>query len=337
MKSIHELTNNRKLLTIGDPHLGRTFTTNVPLAARGVREKQLADTYISMLNTEGMDFICMMGDLFDVFNVPNHVILFAWHGLMKAALANPKTMYIFNRGNHDESRNVELKSSWAVFKELADQAALPNIIIVGDTPLVIYEGIGVVPWHPFHSPKEMVDELATILMLDSHMPDKLEVILTHNDVSTYGSDHDPQNLMDFKGLARITNKVLNGHVHVPNTFEPIKDLVVHNTGSMMPLTFAEDKTGDMFVTFTLEEFQKLSEYDSLENKSVRILLKPDEVAPEAIKCLQFKTQRVNEKGTEEVGEVKPENFELKALYDIALSGVEEPLKSEIWESIKDKL
>lgn len=333
MKNTHVLTRNRKLLPIGDPHLGRTFTTNVPLEFKGVRERQLEEKYIKMLNTKGVDYICMMGDLFDEFNVPNEVILFAWYGLMNAALANPKTTYIFNRGNHDESRNTALKSAWALFKEMADRADLKNVFVIGDNVELIGP-IGVVPWHPFHSPEEMVSNLHNYM--DELKAPKCEVVLTHNDVSTYGSDHDPQNLMDFKGLARVTNKVLNGHVHVAGTLEPIKGLTVINTGSMMPLNFAEDKTGDMFITLTLEQFNKANPAD-LQGKSVRVLLKPDEDAPDPIKCLQFKVKRVNEKGTEEVGEVKPEDFELKTLYDTAMNGVADPLNTEIWESIKDKL
>lgn len=338
MKNIHELSNGKKLLTIGDPHLGRKFTTNVPLEARGVREQQLKDTYIRLLNTTGVDYICMMGDLFDKFDVPNEIILFAWEELENAAILHPKTMYIFNRGNHDESRNSELKSSWSVFKELAEKANHKNILVMGDD-VEIVDRIGIVPWHPFYSPEEMVSELHDVIATSSN-PNRLEYVLTHNDVSTYGSDHDPLNLMDFKGLAVITDTVLNGHVHVASEFNydhtDGQKIKIVNTGSMMPLNFAEDTSGDMFVTLTLEEFEN-SDASTLENKSVRILLKPDEEAPDPIKCLQFKVKRVNEKGTEEVGEVKPENFELKTLFDQNLSGVEEPLKTEIWESIKDKV
>jgi len=334
MKNTHELTNGGKLLTIGDPHLGRTFTTNVPLEFRGIREQQLRDRYTELLNTPDMNYICMMGDLFDEFDVPNDVILFAWQTLMTAALANPKTMYIFNRGNHDESRNTSLKSSWAVFKEMSDRAGLVNVKVMGDDVEVIGK-IGIVPWHPFHSPEEMVSNLIGY-MEAANWPCVLEYVLTHNDVSTYGSDHDPQNLMDFKGLAKLTDVVLNGHVHVAGELEPIEGLKVINTGSMMPLNFAEDKTGDMFVTLTLEQFNKV-DTKTLGGKSVRVLLKPDDEAPDPIKCLQFKVKRVSEKGTEEVGEVKPEDFELKTLYDTAMTGVADPLNTEIWESIKDKL
>jgi len=332
MKNIHELTNGDKLLTIGDPHLGRTFTTNVPLEFRGIREQQLKDKYIELLNTPDMDYICMMGDLFDEFDVPNDVILFAWQELMKAAQANPNTLYIFNRGNHDESRNTSLKSSWAILKEMADRAAIDNIEILSDQ-VEVFGVVGVVPWHPFHSPEQMVSNL---IEYKNEFKLTTEVVLTHNDVSTYGSDHDPQNLMDFKGLAKLTDVVLNGHVHVAGELEPIEGLKVINTGSMMPLNFAEDKTGDMFVTLTLEQFNKVDS-KTLEGKSVRVLLKPDDEAPDPIKCLQFKVKRVSEKGTEEVGEVKPEDFELKTLYDTAMTGVADPLNTEIWESIKDKL
>ena len=343
MKNTHELTNGELILTIGDPHLGRLFTTNVPLEARGVRERQLRELYVKLLNTKGVKYICMMGDLFDKFDVPNEVILTAWYGLMTAALANPNTTYIFNRGNHDESRDKSLKSSWSVFKEMADQADLRNVIVMGDEPIVVDGDIGVIPWHPFKSPKEMAEELQVVMneWCQIRGPIKqLQYLLTHNDVSTYGSDHDPQNLMEFEALAALTRCVLNGHVHVATIFNHETQhggkMKVINTGSMMPLTFAEDKSGDLFVTLTLEEFEAI-DTNTLKDKSVRVVLKPDEEAPDPIECLQFKIKRVNEKGKDEVGEVKPEDFELKTLFDTSMEGVADPLKTEIWESIKDKL
>ena len=335
MKNTHELSNGEKLLTIGDPHLGRRFTTNVPLEARGVREQQLRDKYIELLNTPDVQYICMMGDLFDKFDVPNEVILFAWRELEKAAKANPETFYIFNRGNHDESRDTDLKSSWSVFEELSNKAGVPNVLVAGDAPGIVNNKIGYVPWHPFKDP----DEQVTILLHDlvrAGMEGACEYVLTHNDVSTYGSDGEHSNLMAFDKLVHLEAVVLNGHVHQAGEFTTDAGLKVVNTGSMMPLNFAEDKSGEMFVTLTLEEFEA-ADASTLEGKSVRVLLKPDEEAPDPIKCLQFKVKRISETGTEEVGEVKPEDFELKALYDDSMQDVADPLKEEIWESIKDKL
>lgn len=325
-----KLKSGKTIHPIGDPHLGRRFLTNVPLSARGIKEKQLADAYTANLNTKA-DIICMMGDLFDKFDVPNAVILFAFEELERAAYANFQTIYIFNKGNHDESRDISKKSSYQLFYELVEKAELPNVLVVNDR-VAIYKGIGVVPWSPFKSASQMVEELKECA---EDMGVELEYILTHNDVSTYGSDSDTHNLMAFDQLRDLGAVVLNGHVHQPSE-KDYDGLKVINVGSMLPLGFQEDSTGNYYVTLTLEEFEK-ADKTKLQSKSVRVLLRPDEEAPEPIECLQFKTKRVNEDGGDEVGQVVAEDFELKALYDESMVEVGKPLREDIWNNLKDNL
>lgn len=321
------LKSGKTIHPIGDPHLGRRFITNVPLAARGVKEQQLKQAYIDNLNVKA-DFIVMMGDLFDKFDVPNDVILFAFHELEHAAVRNFNTTYIFNKGNHDESRDTSKKSSYQLFAELVEKADLTNVLIVDDKP-EIFKGIGVVPWHPFKTPEQMVKEL------HSQVQTPLEYILTHNDVSTYGSDSDATNLMAFDELLEFGAVVLNGHVHQP-TDKMYGDLRVVNVGSMLPLTFNEDVTGEHYVTLTLKEFEQ-ADKSQLKDKSVRVVLRPDEEAPDQIECLQFKVKRVNSDGEDDVELVEAEDFELKTLYDSAMADVGTDLKEEIWGNLKDKL
>ena len=324
--------SNRKLIhPIGDPHLGRRFITNVPLAARGVKERQLKESYIENLSVKA-DYVIMMGDLFDKFDVPNDVILFAFQELEKASYTNFRTTYIFNKGNHDESRDTSKKSSYQIFYELVEKAELANVLVVNEVPIIVNQ-IGVIPWHPFKSPAEMVSILKG---LQTRTGVSLEYIMTHNDVSTYGSDSEAENLMDFDGLREFDAVVLNGHVHQPSD-KMYDGLRVVNIGSMLPLAFNEDVTGKHYVTLTLEEFQKLSDYDSLKKKSVRVLLKPDEEAPDQIECLQFKVTRVGEDGSDTVGQVTPEDFEFKTLFDTAMEDVSEPLTSDIWHNLKGQL
>jgi len=324
----YKLKNGQTIHAIGDPHLGRRFITNVPLAARGVKEQQLKDAYIENLNVEA-DFIVMMGDLFDKFDVPNDVILFAFQELEKASHANFKTTYLFNMGNHDGSRDTSKKSSYEVFAELVEKAELANVTVVTDE-CVMFRGIGAVPWHPFKTPTEMVKELKELADEYPNIP--LEYVLTHNDVSTYGSDADPHNLMAFQALAELDAVILNGHVHQPSD-KMYDGMRVVNIGAMLPLTFNEDSTGEHYVTLTLKEFEELSDYDSLKNKSVRIVLKPDEEAPDQIECLQFKVKRVNSDGEDDVEQVEAEDFELKTLYDTAMADVGTELKDDIWVNL----
>ena len=75
-----------KVRFIGDPHLGRVFKTGVPLHRRGEREEMVWATFEKALteNTQDIDAIVIMGDLFDKMHVPNAVVLRASDLLWKS-------------------------------------------------------------------------------------------------------------------------------------------------------------------------------------------------------------------------------------------------------------
>ena len=115
--------------TLGDPHLGKKFTTGVPVHRRGDREKLVAETFQnSFKNLDEIKLHICVGDLFDKFRVPEEVILFAAQTYRNAAEYNPDTQFIVLRGNHDASRDTDFKSSFDVFTALV--GSVENIFVV---------------------------------------------------------------------------------------------------------------------------------------------------------------------------------------------------------------
>lgn len=324
---------------IGDPHLGRTFSNVLP-KHRGVKEAQLRDKFLAELATDA-DYILILGDLFDKFKVSNSIVIFVAEAIEAEHLRSPEKIILLNKGNHDESRDINKKSSYQILKRILDKKHLQGKVIVADENSFIQDGIiGVVPWHPFNSPKQMVEELPL---------KQLPLIITHNDVSDYGNKDHAENLMAFNSLKARTKLVVNGHVHQPSifywdgedkvasTFD--KDaLKVQNWGSMLPLNFAEDKTGEYYVTLTLEEFNKLTDFSTLLNKSVRVVVKSDEEVPEIIDCIQFNIKRVSTSGTDEEETVEFEDFDLKRIYDKETEGLDnDELRKRVWDSLGQKV
>lgn len=329
----------KRVAYIGDPHLGRTFNNVLP-KHKGVKEQQLKDEFIKQLGVDA-DYVLILGDLFDKFRVSNDIVIFVAEAIQAEHSRSPDKFIVLNKGNHDESRDINKQSSYQVLKRILDKKRLEDRVIVADDhSFVLHDIIGVVPWHPFNSPKTMVEQIP-----EGDLP----LIITHNDVSDYGNSDHSENLMDFNGLKNRTKLVLNGHVHQAGEFYWDGDdkvtkthdttaLKVINGGSMLPLNFAEDKEGDLYITLTLQEFNEITDLSTLENKSVRVTVKPDEEIPEAIDCLQFNIKRVNEKGTEEIEEVEFKEFDLKTIYDTETEDIKnEKLRNRVWAELGHKV
>lgn len=309
-----------RVKTIGDPHLGRTFTNGVPLHRRGEREANVEGHFIiELLNAEGYDLCVCMGDLFDSIRVDNSTLKFAIDAYIKAAEKNPDTKYFILRGNHDGSRDVDVVSSFELFAQALRLAARPNITVVDDRPVEI-DGHLFVPWHPFKTSEEMLEGLTG----------PYECVYGHWEIQSYGGDD--HMLLPYEKLAQITKKVVTGHVHQPQTFER-DGLEVVVTGSMQPYSHAEDLTGERYMTLTLEELENIKV--DLRDKCVRLLLRDGEDMPEVPDCLQFTVKRVTSDEVK-VEEVELGNFDLKKIYDEVMQefGVTEQMATKVWEKVR---
>lgn len=306
--------DNTKVKLLGDPHLGKSFKTGVPLHRLGERERMVREQFQEeLIEVKNASYHVCMGDLFDKRIVAPEVVLFAYQCYVTAASKNSNTTYIVLRGNHDASLDREQASSFDLFEALA--APIRNIKVVKDTPIIM-GGLGFFPWHPFMTAREMVESI----------DQPLKAGFGHWDKDDFGQSN--PNLVPTDALAKITGLAISGHVHTPEEFKRDGVKVVM-TGSMQPYSFTEDRGGTLYVTYTLDQIKD----QDLSNKCVRILLRPGEELPADLDCLQLVAKRFaeDEKPSIEVGF---EDFDMRKMFEDACS--EEDVKVEIMKEVWSK-
>ncbi|MDF0603319.1 metallophosphoesterase [Psychromarinibacter sp. C21-152] len=288
--------------TLGDPHLGRKFKTGVPLHRVGEREEMQWRDFCESLTEVDTQFHVNMGDLFDTRIVSPEIVLAAANAYIQAAELNPATTYVVLIGNHDMSRDADRASSFDLFEALVSR--ISNIIVVRDRPRVLNR-YGFVPYSLFQPTEELVAEL----------PDQLDAVFGHWDIV----DHGGHNVIPTKLLAakNITTAV-SGHDHLPRQ-EKRHGVDITVTGSMQPYTHAEDDTGWLYVTTTLDELEK---FDTT-NLNVRVLLKEGETLPENVDCLSLTAKRVTDEDEDgvEIDTSEFESLDLRSLLGGALEGL----------------
>lgn len=254
---------------MGDPHLGRSFKTGVPLHRVGERERLIREQFERELMEVKTDLHVGLGDTFDKFVVAPEVVLFAADVYTRAVKANPGTRFIVLRGNHDVSRDLNKASSFELFKRLC-----PEVTVVDEAPLVI-GNFGFVPFDAFKTAADQIREL----------PDGLDRVFTHFDYTDFGGDHVlPTALLAEKGILQVTN----GHDHLRRT-EKRHGVTVDIFGSLQPYTHAEDGEGRWYRTVSLDELAGLD----ATNLNIRVLLQEGEVMPAELDCLSLIAKRVS--------------------------------------------
>ena len=327
---IHNIRGIRVAI-LGDPHLGKAFVNGVPLDRRGEREQQQwYDFQLSLHDVENADMHVNMGDIFDKMIVSPNVTLDAALEYIQAAQEHPDVTYVILRGNHDGSRDADQRASFDLFKAIVEPER--NILVV-DQPGTC-SNLGFVPWDPFKSAAELTRALGD---------DPLDAIFGHWDLDSFGDEQAP-NLVPVGELLKRTDTVFNGHVHLPETRyydtdgHPVKSpqeaaLTLHNVGSMQPYTHAEDRSGERYVTLTLDQLQE-TDPAGLRDKCVRVLLQPGEELPGDLECLQLTGKPVSERDdTEDPNiEVEPQAFDFTQLFRKAFAqqGVREDVRDEVW-------
>lgn len=274
---------------LGDPHLGRKFKTGVPLHRVGERERsQWDDFQLSLMNCE-TEYHINMGDLFDKFVVPPEIVLEAVRIYKQAARANPNTIYVVIEGNHDRSKDSTKASSFDLFANLV--LDVENIVVVQESGMLLGSNMAVLPYHPFRSAEEILDET----------PGNLDVVFGHWDIADFGGENViPTELMARRGISLA----VSGHDHVARE-ERRHGVDIIVTGSMQPYTHAEDTSGEFYKTVTLDE---LAELDPT-NMNIRVLLREGETLPTDLDCLSLTAKRV----TDEDDKVEVDTSEFDSL------------------------
>ena len=300
---------------IGDPHLGKPFVNGVPLGRRGDREAmQWADFEAAML-AEDVDLIICVGDLFDRSVVSNAVVKRA-ADIVNRAL-RPVTIIA---GNHDLSRDKGIVSSFQLFSEMVEPGVVAFDPCFADGPEDRGGLIALIPWHPFKSAAQLIDEAAAGRLLEN-----ADAVLGHWDVVAV---HETANLIPLAQLAAAGVKLaITGHDHLGREYD---DQGVHVvvTGSMQPYSHAEDPDERFYVTRTAAEAR--ADPDAFKDKCLRVLLEPGEVFDLTIDCLAFQTKRLDEAMEEDLAAVGFEAFDMQALFTQAFAEV----PSEIGELVK---
>lgn len=298
---------------LGDVHLGKKFTTGVPLHRRGEREQMVFEEFVDRIMHPRATPQVQVGDLFDAYSVDDAVVLATARAYKSAAAANPKVNYVVNRGNHDASRDTNKASSFDMFREMVRHVANIKVslgphLFLGGNP-----AYGVLAWEPFRTAEETALTLEK-MWLESKQP-KLDFVFTHCDLESFGGS--TFNVLPADVLRRITSKVYNGHVHTPET-RMIQGLEVVNVGSMQPYSHAEDPDSRLYRTISFEEVTQA--YPGVfHDLNLRVLLEPGQVLPE-IDCLSI----IPKTSVEAPGEVPDiavelQDFNLQALMAQSLS------------------
>lgn len=326
--------NGLNVNTIGDPHLGRSFKTGVPLHRLGDREAMVWEEFERQLGLPA-NLTIIMGDLFDKFVVPPEVVLRCFD-LMRKYATYQQPIYIL-RGNHDASRDAIKGSSFDILVRLVAAEAAPLFTITGAswcTPLQGGPALMMCGWSPFLSAAEAVDSL---LVGSPSIP--ILAAFGHWDVIQHGDD--THNMIPLDQLATHgIKKVFTGHVHKADSFrrQGIEVVVV---GSLQPYAHGEQQPGDpLYQTLTPSEVYAAG-LESFQNTNLRVLLAPGEEFADTVDCLSFTVKRTSSLEDEQEGvhEVNVGAFDLKTLLGTSCTscGVSEALQARIHTSLMERM
>lgn len=308
------LSDGSRVHLIGDPHLGKSFKTGVPVHRLGEREFAQRVRFVHELHDDA-DIIVMVGDLFDHPAVTREVVLQAAMAALSAAENNPDVLYIYMRGNHDQARNLSKVGAWPLFRRMV--ADRHDNLIVCDEPTVVRK-LAILPWEWERTTEQQVE------VIKDQGP--VEHAIGHWDLVQFDDDGDHMAPVASLRAAFGEIGLWSGHFHRPGVY-PVDGVDVNCTGSMMPYAHGEDPYGEVYVTITAAE---AAERTDLANKCVRILLQPGEKMPE-IDCLAL-TRKV-------VGEAKSEKTVLLDDYDFqnALAERIKPLDETVRSFIQERI
>lgn len=315
-------TPTQKLWLIGDPHFGRDFRNGTPLHRRGEREAMQRAQFIEELNTPDVDVVVMVGDLFDKPFVPFPILSQVINDVVDAALALPKRLFVYDAGNHDKSRQLEVQGAWGIFRLAVNW--LPNVLIVDG--MDAHGDVAFFAWDWGGSALEQVERFFDV------EPGQIHTVIGHWDMMSFGGDDSyicPVEALQEKFGKEVA--IYSGHYHEAGDYR-IGGVDVHCTGSMQPYTHAEDPDGELYVTLTVEEALAR---DDLQNKCVRIILEPGEVLPD-IDCLQLTKKRADVEAEEiDIGEIGLGNFDIHAVLETEFNDNEVP--DDVRTFIKERM
>ena len=324
---------------LGDPHLGKKFSTGVPLHRRGDREemqkKQFEDEVIGI--KPGRHFHVCMGDLFDKFTVANHWVDFAYETYRQASIQNPSVEYIIIQGNHDASRDKSLVSSFQIFAQLCE--SLKNVTVLTKHP-IFRQHFGLnflfVPWVPFQTSSELLEVEFKALNKAKNSP---FVAFGHWDKVSHGEEG-CDNLIPFDHFDYDScDGVVTGHFHLAER-TIIKNIEIFISGSMQPYAHGEERadvSDPMYLTHSRQEVLDNLEVDKnfYQQKVLRVVLEEGEPPLADIDCFALTHKKAQQLGEDGSLDVEVDAFNLEELFKsvMAEKNVSLDLTNELWEQL----
>lgn len=275
---------------IGDAHLGKSFKSkDIPLEMKGKREELLIEKFIgrfshgleAIAETDFMEGIIQLGDLFDSPNVSYDTLLLAYRTLLDVE-SKGVPCYIL-AGNHDLSKDLNRKSAMEILAEMFRDSKHIHFII--NEPVLINDDVLIVPYSHFKTVEEQVKDYLGVAK------------------EVYGHF----NVEDFTYLSTNFEHVYTGHIHKP---EQLGNVLV--VGSILPLTFGEDANNSFMKTCSLEEYERDVAEGISESKCYRIKLKDGQELPLEKKCLQMSVYKEKVENVENIS-VDFDTFDLEKI------------------------
>ena len=269
------------------------------------------------------DDIVMVGDLFEQ-PIVDFQVLMQTHKIILEGAHRVKTRQIYlMAGNHDLFKETEKKSYVHALDVMFSK--VENVHVVLKPQLTLDGSTALFPWEYGVPALQQVEELAP------HMKNVWRAI-GHWDLESYGGNDD--HLCPAEELTALgVHTIISGHWHLPGVYN-VADIDVICTGSMEPMTHAEDPTSTLYVTLRRSDYEA-ADPNSFCGQYVRVLLAPgEEVAPPPT-CLGFTTKQLD--SDDEVERVSLGTFDMDTLLAEAFQSfeVQTPIQTYIKENLND--
>jgi predicted phosphodiesterase len=302
---------------LGDPHMGRKFTTGMPLHRKGDRAGMQRRDLQASLGTDAQIHICM-GDLFDKPKVSNEVVAETADDYNRA-LSGDHTRFFCLTGNHDDSRDTDVVSSFQLFTRMVPALTVISRDVVVRTFYPEEVKLGFIPWHPIKTAAELVAEFADDLR-------GCDAVFGHWDVD--GRQVDSDNYIPAMMLKSLgVGLAVTGHDHTQRTMV-IDGLEVFVTGSMQPYAHGEDPDQNLYETRAAEDAKMCLATNPLwfADKVLRVVGEWDDEWPE---CLQFTVVSEATAAVEALEQVQIAEFSMASLWDESFKEIDPEISADL--------
>ena len=284
--------------TIGDVHLGRTFRTGVSSSKFGIRENLVLKDFERLLNPSielDIDFIVIMGDLFDKFIVKPSVVDSAVTLIEQAIILNPSIVYFVIPGNHDLSKDKTKVSSYYLFQKIFEtdnesENSNLNLHILYTDPMFYKVDSELLfyfdSYDPFHKEEKEFNFIEDRFK---------ELVKEGTTLVSFGHWDNPKNdfadYLPSNPILKYSSMIVSGHIHTPEKF--IKDKIEYiYTGSIQPYSHAEDPDNTFYLTILYTELEKCladleDPLESFSNLNIRVNCYPGYLISRPFECLSL--------------------------------------------------